>query len=203
MASYRQNQLAILLSSGEYDTDKAIEYIRVYDELFWDKRDEIKSILEIGVLRGGSLRLWHDYFPTAKICGLDNQDILPNLLRERIQQFRLDQTDVAPLKYFFSGMTFDVIIDDGCHLGSAIKTSMEALWPMVKPGGYYIIEDWGVGYWKNWTDSPVPLMKELVDGVGAAAEIRQVSFYSGRAEGNWKDEWRGGGHLAVIQKREM
>lgn len=40
-----------------------------------------------------------------------------------------------------SGGNFDVVIDDGGHHFDMIWHSFEVLWPTVKPGGYYFIED--------------------------------------------------------------
>ena len=36
---------------------------------------------------------------------------------------------------------FDIVIDDGSHIGSHIAASFSALWTAVIPGGMYVIED--------------------------------------------------------------
>merc|ERR1712187_926007 len=38
---------------------------------------------------------------------------------------------------------FDLVVDDGSHFNKGIKTSLEHLWPVTVPGGYYVIEDMG------------------------------------------------------------
>jgi hypothetical protein len=43
--------------------------------------------------------------------------------------------------FYACGPDFDIIIDDGSHVGEHILTSFKILWSTVKPGGYYIIED--------------------------------------------------------------
>jgi cephalosporin hydroxylase len=40
------------------------------------------------------------------------------------------------------GGAFDLIIDDGNHHGPTVTSSFRLLWPLVKPGGYYVVEDW-------------------------------------------------------------
>jgi hypothetical protein len=40
-----------------------------------------------------------------------------------------------------TGGDFDLIIDDGCHNTIAQQTTFGFLFPYVKNGGYYIIED--------------------------------------------------------------
>ena len=55
-------------------TDKGTRhsYIPIYEELFpSENRKDIKNVLEIGIAWGGSIKLWSDYFPNAKICGID------------------------------------------------------------------------------------------------------------------------------------
>ena len=42
-----------------------------------------------------------------------------------------------------SGGDFDVIVDDGSHVDHDIFVSFAVLWPHVKPGGLYFIEDLG------------------------------------------------------------
>ena len=44
-----------------------------------------------------------------------------------------------------SGGDFDVVIDDGGHTNPMIRTSFEVLWPAVKPGGLYFLEDLQAG----------------------------------------------------------
>lgn len=44
-----------------------------------------------------------------------------------------------------SGGGFDVVVDDGAHSNEAIRTTFHGLWPYVKPGGLYFIEDLSFG----------------------------------------------------------
>jgi hypothetical protein len=48
---------------------------------------------------------------------------------------------------------YDIIIDDCSHLGRLTSTSFWHLFPNhLRPGGVYVIEDWGTGYWDSWPD---------------------------------------------------
>lgn|GEM_PF-1870158 len=48
---------------------------------------------------------------------------------------------------------FDIIIDDASHIGELTKIAFWHLFDNhLKPGGLYVIEDWGTGYWDDWPD---------------------------------------------------
>lgn len=48
---------------------------------------------------------------------------------------------------------FDIIIDDCAHIGVLARASFWHLFERhLKPGGVYVVEDWGTGYWDNWLD---------------------------------------------------
>lgn len=48
---------------------------------------------------------------------------------------------------------FDVVIDDCSHVGHLARASFWHLFDNhLKPGGFYVIEDWGTGYWDFWPD---------------------------------------------------
>ena len=58
----------------KYITDKGTEhnYLEFYEHQFQNIRLEKNNILEIGVLHGGSLKLWNEYFPNSIIYGIEN-----------------------------------------------------------------------------------------------------------------------------------
>lgn len=98
---------------AKYDTDKVNGhcYGDFYDDLFsrYDKNTPL-NILEIGTQKGGSLCAWQDYFPNAKITGVDIVDVIkPEYKREGINYI------VSDVKNWKSDETYDIIIDDGSH----------------------------------------------------------------------------------------
>lgn len=72
--------------------------------------------------------------------------------------FTGDQADVTFLEQFAADTTvdglFDIIIDDGGHTMEQQVTSLEHLWPIVKPGGLYVIEDLQTSYWADYGGDP-------------------------------------------------
>jgi hypothetical protein len=145
------------LNLDDYDTDKVLHgYLETYDPVLAPYVDQDVKLLELGVHRGGSLHLWRDYFARGEVTGVDID--LPEGFEpgERVEVFQGDQGDTA----FLTGVArrvapggFDVIIDDASHLGEVTKRSFWHLFDHhLKPGGLYVIEDWGTGYWSDWPD---------------------------------------------------
>lgn len=131
--------------SGADRTDKGMldhGFVEVYDKFFCQWQNEPIRILEIGLYNGGSLGLWYDYFTKASIFGID---IEPKTQYEndRTKTFVADQVDRNQLKSFIDthGGDFDIIIDDGGHAMAQQEISFGFLFPFVKSGGYYVIED--------------------------------------------------------------
>jgi hypothetical protein len=181
------------LDLSVYDTDKIQHhYLEVYDPVLSPWTDKDVKLLEIGVRRGGSLQLWRDYFPKGMIVGIDielPQDFIPG---ERIQLFKGSQADTQFLSQVAAKMVpkgFDIIIDDASHIGELSKTTFWHLFHHhLQPGGLYVIEDWGTGYFDDFPDGkkfdpkPSPLdpfpshshgmvgfVKELVDEQAAGS----------------------------------
>ena len=113
------------LDLPSYDTDKIQHHdLEVYEPLLLPWMDREIRLLEIGIHKGGSLKLWRDYFPRGVIVGIDlklPQDFVPG---ERIELFQGSQADTQFLSAVASKTApegFDVIIDDASHIGQLTK----------------------------------------------------------------------------------
>lgn len=112
-----------------------LEYEQVFEEL------AVKTLLEIGVSRGASIRMWFDYFPDAHIIGLDIERTLVQA-HPRFSFYRGNQADAELLEGIIARHApFDVVIDDGSHRLFDQITSLDLLFPHVRSGGLYAIED--------------------------------------------------------------
>jgi hypothetical protein len=62
---------------------------------------------------------------------------------ERITTHLCDSTDVESCRAWIEAhaLTFNVVIDDGSHWDQHQLATLRNLWPLLKPGGYYVIED--------------------------------------------------------------
>ena len=134
-------------------------YTDIYEPYLEGYRQSSINLLEIGLgvkgehwdsrivhgrnKGGASLRMWFDYFPKAKIYGIDVNEC-SYLNNDRIITFVGDQGNVEDLDAFvnkFDGVDFDVIIDDGSHRPDHQQVSFSCLFKKLKSGGLYFIED--------------------------------------------------------------
>jgi tetratricopeptide (TPR) repeat protein len=144
----QQTHLGILDELGiKRLTDKSSldhDYLRKYERLFAPFRDSPITVLEIGIFDGASLKLWEDYFPRATIVGLD--------IKAQCREFQggrriveiASQSDEAVLKTLGERYWPTIIIDDGSHRADHIFVSFESLYPVLRKGGLYIVEDVGM-----------------------------------------------------------
>jgi len=131
-----------LSSLAKGKTDKYGGFTEIYEHIFYPMKNLPLKICEIGIWKGGSLKLWEDYFPNSMIYGIDILD-MSEMNSKRIKTFVADQGNRTQLKSFidYSGGNFDFILDDGGHTMKLQQVSFGYLFKHVKPGGYYIIED--------------------------------------------------------------
>lgn len=155
-----------------FGTDKCNwhHYTPHYHELFKDRRDTVRRVLEIGIgdpssmadpsgkpyQPGASLRMWQEYFPNAHIYALDNN---PNLLinTDRIHSFVCDQGDEPRMRQMAEvlGKDFDLIVDDGSHVPEHQVATAKILVPLLAPNGVYVIEDvWQYPSQVGWSKEP-------------------------------------------------
>lgn len=131
-------------------------YLANYEEFFAELDGEAFDLLELGVARGESLRFWADRYPQARITGIDV--VLPDIAFEddRVAMYEGGQQDGAFLARVARERApggFDVIVDDASHIGHLSQRAFNHLfYDHLKPGGFYVVEDWGTGYWPHYLD---------------------------------------------------
>ena len=134
-----------------YETDKGSvhSYIPVYEELLAPYKETATKVLEIGLFKGNSLRMWEQYFTNAEVIGIDCDelphgglgDLRPIMAEAGHNIFIMDALDEEQVSKAFRNTLFDVVVEDaGHHLEQQID-----LYKMYKPylrkGAIYIIED--------------------------------------------------------------
>ena len=125
------------------------------------------KMLEIGLGCGmstgpsGSIKMWRKLFPSSEIWVAEwMEKCLKAEVRaghlEGINTLTGDQGDATIVQEWVvaSGGNFDVIIDDGSHRNKHIKVTFDTLWPALRSGGLYFIEDLQVGREPEYANGP-------------------------------------------------
>lgn len=124
-------------------------------------------MLEIGVNTGGSIRLWRDLFPQAKIYA---GDIRPYNAIAGVHCIVGDMYDKHTASIFASG-SFDLIIDNGPHTLESFIRLLAIYYKKLTLGGYLIIED---VLYREWVD----IIEILATSIG----FRSIAVYDMRGK---------------------
>jgi tetratricopeptide (TPR) repeat protein len=116
-------------------------YLRHYDRILRHLRHEPITVLEVGIFRGASLRSWSRYFDRAKIVGIDINPECRQYADTRCEVEIGSQADPQFLDAVGRKWRPDVIIDDGSHEADHVILTFRKLFPHLRDGGIYIVED--------------------------------------------------------------
>jgi len=132
-----------------------------------------RRMVELGIAQGGSIalsclvsdpeRLVAFELSRHRIEPLDRFLARRNLTDRVDLHFGTDQGDGRLLRDRVNaatgGTALDLVIDDASHRYAETRASFEALFPLLRPGGLFVIEDWG------WQLRARRLFGTLEDGV--------------------------------------
>lgn len=167
----------IAIAVGTDKSSLGHNYTRIYSDYFDTIKDHTIKFLEIGIFYGSSVRMWESYFPNAELHFIDNNLAQIKYKSTRSHYHFLDQSNPHALNQFVeaTGGEFDIIVDDGGHLMNQQITSFLILFPALKSGGVYVIEDLHTSYWtpfggggtfshpKSSPSSTIEFLKQLID----------------------------------------
>lgn len=141
-----------LKKTGDRALTKWAHYFQIYEREMARFRSQPISFLEIGIFRGGSLPMWKDYFaPGSQLTFID---IDPDCAAHEIEGTTVrigNQADPAFLAELAAEFgPFDLVLDDGSHVCAHQIASFEHLWPHLKNGGLYMVEDCHTSYWPGF-----------------------------------------------------
>ena len=150
----------------KHGTDKSSichNYLDFYESYIdWSK---VRTMLEIGIKDGASLRMWADWLPLSKIYGVDIDRL------SSIAGTTCILADATKPIGSLLNVTFDLIIDDGSHYCSEQQSSFEWLWPKLRKGGYYIMEDLHTSFLADYDDAETTTFDYLMDKHSASMKI--------------------------------
>lgn len=142
----------LALAAGTDKSSAYHNYTKIYAQYFDSIRMQPLKFLEIGIFKGDSVKLWENYFPNADLHFVDITSIYIKYFSPRAQYHFADQENFTEMENLAAslGSNFDIIIDDGGHTMKQQITSLKALFPHLKSGGLYVIEDLHTSYWKGY-----------------------------------------------------
>jgi predicted O-methyltransferase YrrM len=162
--------------------------IELYEQ-FWRGRPTPRRVMELGAWEGGSAAFWFEAFEPDKHVAVDlitrtdserfKSYVASRGVADRLKTYwGVDQADRRRLREIvdseFDG-AIDLVIDDASHLYEPTKASFDELFPRLRPGGLYVIEDWQWSYTDfeppaAWANKPPVsrLVVELLETVGRA-----------------------------------
>ena len=154
---------------------KTPEIIRRYLALIAETKP--RNIMELGIFRGGSTAFLQLVAKPERLLALELSSDKLDLLDRFIEtdgrhktvrvEYGVDQANtplVRALKNDHLGpaRSIDLVFDDASHLLGPTRTSFETLFPYIRPGGSFIIEDYAGTqmFITEWLDRAVEGSKE-------------------------------------------
>lgn len=128
------------IAKPEYDPGSTVKMYYPYST-----RNDIRLVMEVGVSDGSSLLAWEKIFPNATIVGMDIHAASKigwgQFKRNRIEFYLGDQRIKEDCDRAAAWRQFDMIVEDATHILENSLLTLLYLWPYVKPGGIYVIEE--------------------------------------------------------------
>ena len=183
-----------LSTSEAFTIVKSEPYLRVYEELAAGFSP--RSILEFGIYQGGSYVFLDKLFKPRRMSAIDIRPVpvaplvqycsrIPN----RFIHLGTSQCDGEILKQIVLGELaneLDMVVDDASHTYEETKASFEVLFPLLQPGGIYVIEDWSWAHHPNYQSPDAPhsdrhalsnLLFEQIMLLGSSLLISQIRVW--------------------------
>jgi hypothetical protein len=172
-----------LVNNSLTDKNTTHSYMALYEHLLSEKMVTATHILEVGIgdfneKNGGSLKLWHDYFPNATIYGLDILDdtrVIDELKNNpRVVLHTSTDAYTEETAARFAGLKFDMMLDDGPHTLESMKQFIRLYSNYLKEDGVLIVED---VQRLEWTDE---LRKVVPEDLQKYIQIFDLRHIKGR-----------------------
>ena len=151
-------------------------YLRIAAEL-----GPAARVCEVGVQYGHGLDMFQALFPDGMVAGVD---INPES-RWPDGTARIVAAQDDPQLFTLLGnysLTWDLFADDASHDGQLTVATLRLLWPLLRPGGYYVIEDWMVGLgWPGFDDSMLTATQGLLTLLTRDGDVDDITYRYGLA----------------------
>jgi SAM-dependent methyltransferase len=149
------------LERADFLVAKPRSLVERYVELISDLRPQY--IFELGIFQGGSTALLAEIARPRRLVAIDRLPGRKHLVEEYASSRGLedvvrtyggvDQADRHRLAEIvdeeFDGHALDLVVDDCSHQYAETRESFNELFPRLRPGGLFVIEDW------PWAHTPL------------------------------------------------
>ena len=141
---------------------KGKHFFKRYKEEAQHLRGAPWNMVELGIFEGGSTLIFAEDFADVRIAAFDlraeNQTVSDHIERmgfgDRVRlHYQTSQSDETELRNgiraMFGNEPLHLVLDDASHHYDHTLASFEILFPLLAPGGKYVIEDWGWAHWPS------------------------------------------------------
>ncbi|MGA2800801.1 MAG: class I SAM-dependent methyltransferase [Verrucomicrobiota bacterium] len=160
-AKYETSSEEVILIKDKHSID-------LYQEIF--EKTPPARVLEFGTYQGGSPVLLMLMFNLQKYVGIDLRPPISGVqefldkhpVGRRVSiHYNVSQDNGEAIRSIvaseFGDNPIDLIIDDASHQYELSRRTFEIAFPLLRPGGIYVLEDWGWAHWphfEQWQDAP-------------------------------------------------
>jgi len=164
---------------------KCDTYFQVYEEMFNKYVGKKITFVEVGVLQGGSLFMWREYFgKDARIIGIDLHPNAKELEKHGFEIYIGSQSDKNFWRNFYSQVgKIDILLDDGGHVNDQQIITLSESVNNINDDGIIMTEDVHTSYIKKFGNpskySYINYSKYLIDVVNSRfpeTEIKKNNF---------------------------
>ena len=164
---------------------KCDTYFQVYEEMFNKYVGKKITFVEVGVLQGGSLFMWREYFgKDARIIGIDLHPNAKELEKLGFEIYIGSQSDKNFWRNFYTKVgKIDILLDDGGHVNDQQIITLSESVNNINDDGIIMTEDVHTSYFKKFGNpskySYINYSKYLIDVVNSRfpeTEIKKNNF---------------------------
>jgi len=178
-----------------YKSTKHLSYFDTYNELLNKYRGKSITFVEVGVLDGGSLFMWRNFFgKKARIIGIEFNPEAKKWEKEGFEIYIGSQSDEKFWSNLFKKIGLvDIVLDDGGHTNQQQIVTAHKCIPFIKDDGLLIIEDTHTSYMTkfgnpskysfiNWSKTIIDNINSRCKGINASNlvyknYVHSVSFF--------------------------
>lgn len=151
-------------------------YLRIAAEL-----GPAARVAEVGVEHGHGLDLFQALFPGGVIAGVDANGA-SRWPDGTIRVICGQDSDALPGRLREHEPWWDLVVDDASHDGKLTRATFDLLWPLVAPGGFYVVEDWMVALgWDGWDSSMLEAVAGLLPMLTRESDVEEITYRYGLA----------------------